>query len=158
MCSSADTVNIRQGTPREAASDAILSLLKKGLYKPTPDKVAAYIANMTEDTGKFFAAEKDGAPVGLMVLRKKEPTVYEITLIYVEPDLRGSGVGRKLFYAFAAKGETIKVMAETDDEAVGFYTSLGFRIASLGEKYPAGHDWISLADEYGSDRSEDDPS
>ncbi|PSC77189.1 N-acetyltransferase, partial [Mammaliicoccus sciuri] len=29
-----------------------------------------------------------------------------------------------------------KLVAETDNDAVGFYIKLGFKIISLGEKYP----------------------
>ena len=53
---------------------------------------------------------------------------YGVVLEYiaVAPELRGGGVGRVLVDALAGGAEP--VIAETDDDAVGFYRALGFDI------------------------------
>lgn len=41
-----------------------------------------------------------------------------------------------MIQAIQEKRESETLCVETDQEAVGFYQSLGFNIKSLGEKYP----------------------
>ena len=53
---------------------------------------------------------------------------YGVVLEYiaVAPELRGDGIGRALVDALA--GVSGQVVAETDDDAVGFYRALDFDI------------------------------
>ena len=55
---------------------------------------------------------------------------YGVVLEYiaVAPGLRGDGIGRALVDALAGVSE--QVVAETDDDAVGFYRALDFDIGS----------------------------
>ena len=63
---------------------------------------------------------------------------YGVVLEYiaVAPGLRGDGIGRALVDALAGVSE--QVVAETDDDAVGFYRALDFDIgpAPLDPRWP----------------------
>ena len=66
-------------------------------------------------------------------------TDAEATVLHVAtaPRLRGAGIGTSLQKALRRVVSTgLPIVAETDAEAVGFYRSNGFAIASLGKKYP----------------------
>ena len=53
------------------------------------------------------------------------------------PPARRTGVGTSLLNSLLGRVSTgSSVVAETDAEAVGFYRSNGFRVTTLGEKYP----------------------
>ena len=56
--------------------------------------------------------------------------------LYVRQEFKRTGVGRLLVTKLISENEDSTITAETDDDAVRFYHSLGFRIYSLGEKYP----------------------
>lgn len=62
-----------------------------------------------------------------------------ITLLHIAtaPAARQCGVGRRLLVAVRrATPTTLPLIAETDTDSVGFYTSTGFTVSSLGDKYP----------------------
>ena len=60
----------------------------------------------------------------------------ELLHIAVVPARRGEGFGRLLIDLLMQGQGLRELVAETDADAVGFYRSCGFSIASLGEKYP----------------------
>ena len=66
-----------------------------------------------------------GAPTSLAAYVSQS---YGVVLEYiaVAPELRGDGIGRALVDALA--GVSGQVVAETDDDAVGFYRALDFDI------------------------------
>ena len=62
-----------------------------------------------------------------------------VTLLHVAtaPHARNAGVGTQLLGAVRrAVPAGLPIVAETDQDAVGFYTSNNFAVTSLGEKYP----------------------
>jgi ribosomal protein S18 acetylase RimI-like enzyme len=66
-------------------------------------------------------------------------TDFQATVLHVAtaPRLRGAGIGTSLLKALRRMvSADLTIVAETDAEAVDFYRSNGFEIASLGEKYP----------------------
>jgi len=60
----------------------------------------------------------------------------EIKHIAVCPEERGNGVGSKLINFILEESSLKTIIAETDKDAVDFYRKFGFKVASLGEKYP----------------------
>lgn len=60
----------------------------------------------------------------------------EIKHIAVSPNHRGQGIGSKMICFIKVKHSLTNIFAETDKEAVNFYKNCGFKIKSLGEKYP----------------------
>lgn len=73
------------------------------------------------------------ACIGIEMLGRR---VAEIKHIAVTPNSRNQQLGSKMIHYVEQQLGLQRLIAETDNEAVGFYRSYGFAISSLGEKYP----------------------
>ncbi|MEB2299387.1 GNAT family N-acetyltransferase [Lysinibacillus xylanilyticus] len=82
----------------------------------------------------LYSFESEGEIVGCIGIEQLSSSKCEIKHIAVLTDQRGKGIGSKMINYIAS--EYSSIVAETDYEAVDFYRSYGFFIASLGEKYP----------------------
>jgi carbonic anhydrase len=82
--------------------------------------------------GRLFYAEVDGRPAGCVGIRPFSTGVCEMKRLYVEPELRGHGVGRDLAMAAIKAARALgyrKVMLDTLPAmriAVRLYRELGF--------------------------------
>ncbi|QQB06764.1 GNAT family N-acetyltransferase [Macrococcoides caseolyticum] len=63
-------------------------------------------------------------------------SLCEIKHIAVSPKERGNGIGSKMINFLCEKYSFTSIIAETGTDAVEFYRNFGFKITSLGEKYP----------------------
>lgn len=89
-----------------------------------------------ETTSKLLAATVSQHPVGVLGYME---TSAEATVLHIAtaPRLRGIGIGSTLLRVLRRLIPAgLPIVAETDSDAVGFYRSNGFQVASLGEKYP----------------------
>lgn len=83
----------------------------------------------------MFFAELDGKPAGCVGIRPATGGVCEMKRLYVEPDMRGTGVGRELALAAIKAAKALgyrKVMLDTLPAmriAVKLYRELGFKEA-----------------------------
>ena len=59
-----------------------------------------------------------------------------IRAVATSPSRERSGLGRRLLSAVQDETRARRLVAETDDDAVGFYAACGFSVIPLGEKYP----------------------
>lgn len=87
-------------------------------------------------TLRLLVAVAGEQPVGVLgyELAHTEAVVLHIA---TAPFRRRTGIGTSLLNALRRLIPAgVPISAETDNEAVGFYRSSGFRIESLGEKYP----------------------
>lgn len=119
---------------RDGCIRAVISLSQ---YMPTEEKLARLAGQYESDPAVFAFGCGEGENVcGAIVLKRLGEGEFEIVSVAVMPERRGEGIASKLvsFAADALKCAVIR--AETDDDAVGFYRKCGFRIESLGEKYP----------------------
>jgi ribosomal protein S18 acetylase RimI-like enzyme len=82
----------------------------------------------------LFAFELEGETVGGIGVEISSLNLCEIKHIAVSSEQRGKGIGSKMI-GFILEMYT-SVSAETDSDAVEFYRKNGFKITSLGEKYP----------------------
>lgn len=98
--------------------------------------MARLVRELSSESGRFYVASDDIRPVGILAATLDADQHFEIRNIVVDTERQRSGVGRILMNELIKSCDTPRISAETDDEAVGFYHSLGFRIRSLGEKYP----------------------
>jgi N-acetylglutamate synthase-like GNAT family acetyltransferase len=58
-----------------------------------------------------------------------------IRSIAVSPMWRKRGLGRALVDALAERAGAVRVVAETDDDAVGFYRACGFAVSEAAPKF-----------------------
>ena len=116
---------------------SIRFVLALSQYQPTPEKVAAHAAAYLTDPDVFaFACFDQDNPFGVLVIKNHGAQAFEILSIAVVSDSRHRGIGSKLITYAAEALRCTQITAETDDDAVGFYRRYGFKIKSLGEKYP----------------------
>lgn len=82
-------------------------------------------------------AERGGAPMGVAVYfpefstYRRRPGVY-LQDLYLEPEMRGSGLGRRLIGAVLREAATweaqyLRLAVHIDNPALGFYQRIGFR-------------------------------
>lgn len=129
-------VEIKPLCVAEFLDDEIQSLFAASVYNPTPERMVKYTSRATAESSVSYVAYDGGSPAGIVVFENLGQSHFSVLTIYAEPRARRHGVGRRLIHHLvAAEGDPV-IEAETDDDAVDFYHSLGFRIHSLGEKYP----------------------
>ncbi|WP_368835184.1 GNAT family N-acetyltransferase [Kocuria sp. CPCC 205261] len=61
-----------------------------------PEAIDGYAADAADDSYGRPMALDDGAPVGVVLTRRHFPESAEIHLMAVHPDVRGTGIGRRL--------------------------------------------------------------
>ncbi|WP_029010127.1 GNAT family N-acetyltransferase, partial [Azospirillum halopraeferens] len=93
---------------------------------------------------RFFVARRDGTAVGCGALRVDDAAGYgEVKRMYVHPNARGAGIGRRLLArleAQAAAEGLASVCLETgteQPEALALYRAAGFRERGPFGGYPA---------------------
>ena len=101
--------------------------------------------------GRLLLARNDGLAAGCIALRRHSASDAEIKRLYVRPQFRGSGLGRKLVLAIlevarnsgyaAVKLDTLRSM----DDAARLYRALGFsEIVAYYEPTPPGTRFFNL--------------
>jgi ribosomal protein S18 acetylase RimI-like enzyme len=113
----------------------VQELLELAVF-PDPDKLKQVIARYKQDDRKLLGYESEGEMIGVIGYSFADRQTIEINHIAVVPEMRGKGYGRGLILELLALEKPELVFAETDEDAVDFYRSIGFIIESLGEKYP----------------------
>lgn len=77
--------------------------------------------------GEFWVSETNGKPVGFFDIRL-ENDALEVYSLYVDPDVKRSGVGRTLWAALEERAVAMSAKAielDADPAAVEFYTAMG---------------------------------
>jgi ribosomal protein S18 acetylase RimI-like enzyme len=73
-------------------------------------------------------------PNAIIAFRKEDSTI-EIVNIAADPDYRRQGLGSLLVKQMIAAHSPMKIIAETDDDAVGFYRKFGFNTVPFHSKW-----------------------
>ena len=110
---------------------------------PCGEEVALPTGSFTDPQGSFLLGEIDGVAVacgGVRSCQEAPPGVGEIKRMYVEPGVRGRGLGRVLLAALEEEGRRLgyqRLWLETgtaQPEALGLYETAGWTpIPKYGE-------------------------
>lgn len=87
------------------------------------------------NTTLYVSIDDKDTALGIIGCRRGGDST-EILHIAVDERKRRQGIGREMINKFVALEKPTELVAETDNDAVGFYRRYGFSIRSLGEKYP----------------------
>ena len=120
-----------------------------GTFEALVAEIAAqYVKNLDPEKENAWIAECEGRVVGSVFVVKVSVTEAKLRLLYVEPDVRGAGLGRRLTdecIAFAkAKGYS-KLTLWTNDllhAARRIYQQAGFVLVSEERHHSFGHDLV----------------
>ncbi|MBS0345555.1 MAG: carbonate dehydratase [Proteobacteria bacterium] len=105
------------------------------------DEMASLPGAYSAPAGRLFFAEFEGQPAGCVGIRPFTEGVCEMKRLYVEPELRGNGVGRELALAAIKAAKSLgyrRILLDTQPAmriAVKLYRELGFTEAPA--YYPA---------------------
>jgi len=106
----------------------------------TVEKLECVRASYTEPHRKLAAAFVDGHLAGVIGYRRRG-TDLEITHVAVRENFRSQGLASALISAASRRNADLEPVAETDDEAVGFYRAIGFRTEILPRELGRARRW-----------------
>ncbi len=96
------------------------------------DEIARLPGDYAPPSGRLLIAMADGRAAGCVAMRRVDETRCEAKRLFVRPDFRGSGLGRRLMEAIIAEaraaayrelvGDTMPVM----ERALAMYERMGF--------------------------------
>ncbi|MCM3543668.1 GNAT family N-acetyltransferase [Priestia megaterium] len=123
---------------KEITSPAVSSSIKKLLsYATFEEKVdeeyKKYVCLPSRKLYSMEVNEETVSCIGVEFLNSKKAVIKHIAVL---PKERGKGIGSSMIRFLCKKHDIHSIFAETDKEAVNFYSKFGFQITSLGEKYP----------------------
>ncbi len=120
------------------------------LEGPTEAEMAGRYASLQAGNFPFFVAERDGAVIGFAYAGPyRERPAYRFTVqdaIYLAPDARGQGIGRRLLTALIDEAgrrgfrQMVGIVGDSENRAsIGLHRSLGFAmvgtLANVGWKH-----------------------
>lgn len=114
--------------------------LLNDLYSADENFLELPAADVESGRGTFLVARDDGVAVGCGAVRRLSGTTAEIKRMYVSPDARGCGIGKRILEkleAWARDAGLSRLVLETgrlQRQAVALYEGAGFvRIPCFGE-------------------------
>ncbi len=111
----------------------VLTLLAPSVYNPTPERLKHRAEEYAADSNvKAYACNNSEKYIGIVVFVTENGTT-EILDIAVKPEYRKHGIGRKLINFIFNRFPVDTIIAETDDETVGFYKRYGFAVTPTKE-------------------------
>lgn len=116
--------------------DSNLEILKESVFEPTKQKLIKR-ANYYEYTNGIvsYGYAYNDVIIGLIVLDTKNKDEIVILDIAVKKDNQKRGVGKALLNYVLCELKPKILIAEIDDDAVGFYKKSQFEIVNLRKKY-----------------------
>ncbi|HCB1306530.1 TPA: acetyltransferase [Klebsiella quasipneumoniae subsp. similipneumoniae] len=136
-------ISIRRSRPDEGdkliaiwcrSVDATHDFLSKAYRKELEEMVRAFLP----EAPLWVAVNTEDQPIAFMLL-----TGDHMDALFVDPDVRGCGVGRLLIeHALSLTPKLTTNVNEQNEQAVGFYQRMGFRVTGrsetddLGQPYP----------------------
>jgi ribosomal protein S18 acetylase RimI-like enzyme len=117
----------------------LLAVLAESVYNPTEERLISRADKyIIKPDIAVYANKENDTYKGIIVIDVSNINAIEILNIAVAASYQKSGIGSSLINHCISIFHPDEVIAETDDDAVGFYEKFGFYILSLGDKYGAG--------------------
>ena len=118
-----------------------------GSYEALISDIAGrFLANFKPDREAAWIADQSGAILGGVLLVEKEPGIAQLRLLYVEPEARGHGIGRRLVedcIAFARAKGYRRLELWTNDILIAarrIYETAGFTLETEARHHSFGKD------------------
>lgn len=125
-------IEISRFLPSVAPSREVLALLAESVGNPTESELEKLVATCRPaGYPALWIASYADRPIGVMRLDSQDQSHCTITHIAVDTNLRGRGVGRKFIEFIRDDLGFRQAEAETDDDAIGFYKTCGFKVESI---------------------------
>lgn len=110
---------------------------------------ADFVAHYDAARERAWVAEHDGKVAGsIFLMRGDEPLTAKLRLLYVEPDVRGLGLGTTLVAACVARARAVgyaRMTLWTQNVLISarrLYQAAGFRLVAEERKWSFGHDLV----------------
>jgi putative acetyltransferase len=124
---------------------ALIGALNAELSALYPEPGATHFrldpAEVADGQGAFLVAYRDGAPVGCGAIRRLDADTAEVKRMYVAPEVRGQGLGRRLVAALVDEARRLgvqRLVLETGTRqhaALALYRATGFEETPLYGEY-----------------------
>jgi GNAT superfamily N-acetyltransferase len=142
--SSVGTVHIRRRTLASPDAARLIAALDAELTTTFPEPGAAHFslrdAQVVAGDGAFLVAYLDDVAVGCGAVRRLDEATAEIKRMYVDPSVRGRGIGRALVEALEREARLVgvtRIVLETGTRlapAIKLYEAMGYaHIPIFGE-------------------------
>lgn len=118
-------------------SGEIFPILAGSMYMPTKERLNARVEKYMNNSRIIaLGVREDNKFCGILIMEDKEGDELYLLDVAVLKDSQNQGIGRAMITYVQETYKPSCIIAETDDDAVNFYRKVGFKVKSLGEKYP----------------------
>ncbi|WP_244862535.1 GNAT family N-acetyltransferase [Paenibacillus sp. J22TS3] len=117
---------------KQVASPEISQLLEYAVYPDEEALSKAIQRYEREEDLELYVLKNEDELIGIIGFQIDEERVLTITHLAISPEHRDQGYGRGIILEVLYAKEPERIIAETDEDAVDFYRSIGFEIVSLG--------------------------
>ena len=120
-----------------------------GYEELAADIVAQFLRHFDPARERCWIAERDGAPIGAVMIVKHSETVAKLRLLHVEQAARGLGIGRRLVdecvcFSRAAGYQKITLWTQSNLPAARhLYKTAGFECVARESHHRFGHDLVA---------------
>jgi GNAT superfamily N-acetyltransferase len=158
-----DSITVARADLMAEASRALIAALNAELNGAYPEPGATHFrldpSEVTAGRGVFLIVYDNEEPVGCGALRLLDPTTAELKRMYISPDRRGNGLGRRLVEALESEARDLgvnRLVLETgirQTATFALYRSSGFRpIPLFGDYCLSPETSVCLGKELASER------
>lgn len=110
-------------------NETISKIISYAMFNPTEGRIKSAVEGIYgKQQGRFYVAEEDDIIVGIIGVRRVDNAFVEIMHIAVEENHRLKGVATQMVKHIEQAERVDEIIAETDDDSVGFYRKRGFKV------------------------------